>query len=181
MRRFTLILALVATALTMSASEAFPPTPAGTTELKTLPAGVLLKSAGRGNYFDGADNLFGPLFRYISKHDIAMTTPVEARIEGAAMFFWVAASERSKVAGSEKDVEVVEVPERRVASAGARGGYSRTNFEKVRATLLTWLAAQPAVEAAGEPYAVYWNAPYVPPFMKRFEVHVPVRARASKP
>ena len=42
MLRLTLLLALVATALTMSASEAFPPTPAGTTELKTLPAGVLL-------------------------------------------------------------------------------------------------------------------------------------------
>jgi len=46
---------------------------------------------------------------------------------------------------------------------------------------MTWLAAQPTVEAAGEPYAVYWNAPYVPPFMKRFEVHVPVRPRAAKP
>jgi effector-binding domain-containing protein len=179
MRRFTLLLALLATALTLSATEAFPPTPAGTTELKTLPAGGLLKSAGRGNYFDGADNLFGPLFRYISKHDIAMTTPVEARIDDAAMFFWVAAGERSKVAGNADRVEVVEVPERRVASAGARGGYNRANFEKVRATLLTWLAAQPTVEAAGEPYAVYWNAPYVPPFMKRFEVHVPVRPRRN--
>ena len=136
-----------------------------------------MKAAGRGNYFDGADNLFGPLFRYISKHDIAMTTPVEARIDDAAMFFWVASAERGKLAGNEKDVEVVEVPERRVASAGARGGYSRSNFEKVRAALLTWLAAQPAVEAAGEPYAVYWNAPYVPWFLKRFEVHVPVRTR----
>jgi hypothetical protein len=60
---------------------------------------------------------------------------------------------------------------------GERGGYSRANFEKARATLLAWLAGQPAVEAAGEPYAVYWNAPYVPFFLKRFEVHVPVRPR----
>lgn len=177
MRSLTLVFALLAFVLPMSAQEAFPPTAPGTTELKTLPAGVLLKSAGRGNYFDGADNLFGPLFRYISKHKIAMTTPVEARVDEAAMFFWVAESERAKVAGNEAGVEVINIPERRVASHGERGGYSRANFEKARATLLAWLAGQPAVEAAGEPYAVYWNAPYVPFFLKRFEVHVPVRPR----
>jgi len=163
----------------MSAQEAFPPTPAGAFELKTLPAGVLLKSAGRGNYFDGADNLFGPLFRYISKHKIAMTTPVEARVNDAAMFFWVAENERPKVAGNEAGVEVITVPERRVASHGARGGYTRAQFETARTELLAWLALQPAVEAAGEPYAVYWNAPYVPFFLKRSEVHVPVRPRSS--
>ena len=180
MRRLLVVFALLATALAMSAKEAFPPTPAGTTELKTLPAGVLLKSAGRGNYFDGADNLFSPLFRYISKHDIAMTTPVEAQVNDAAMFFWVAESERSKVAGNDANVEVVSLPERRVASRGDRGGYSRANFEKTRDLLLTWLAARPDVEAAGEPYGVYWNAPYVPPFLKRFEVHILVRAKSAK-
>lgn len=173
--KFFVSLALLALTPPMSAQEAFPPTAPGTTELKSLPAGVLLKSAGRGNYFDGADNLFGPLFRYISKHNIAMTTPVEARIDDAAMFFWVADSERTKVAGNEAGVEVINIPERRVASHGARGGYSRANFEKARAALLAWLATQSAVEAAGEPYGVYWNAPYVPFFLKRFEVHVPVR------
>jgi hypothetical protein len=177
MRRLLLVLALFTPFLSMAASEAFPPTPTGTEEFKTLPAGVLLRSVGRGNYFDGADNLFGPLFRYISRHKIAMTTPVEARIGEAAMFFWVADSERAKVAGNEAGIDVVTVPERRVASRGERGGYSRSNFEKTRAALLVWLAAQPGVEAAGEPYAVYWNAPYVPPFLKHYEVHVPVRAR----
>lgn len=177
--RWRFLCALFIFITAMSAKEAFPPTPAGTTELKTLPAGTLLRSTGRGNYFEAADNLFSPLFRYISKHDIAMTTPVEARINDAAMFFWVAESERSKVAGNENGVEVVPVPERRVASRGERGGYSRGNFEKTRDLLLAWLATQPAIEAAGEPYAVYWNAPFVPPFLKRFEVHVPVRAKPA--
>ena len=63
MPRLLLILAFFTTFLPMSAQEAFSPTAPGTAELKTLPAGVLLRSAGRGNYFDGADNLFGPLFR----------------------------------------------------------------------------------------------------------------------
>ena len=83
----------------MSAQAAFPPTPPDSNEVKTLPAGILLQAAGRGNYFDGADNLFSPLFRYISRHKIAMTTPVEARIDSAAMLFWVAPAEQNKLAG----------------------------------------------------------------------------------
>lgn len=179
MRRLPLLLFLLISSLTMSATEAFSPTAAGTTELKTLPAGLLLQSSGRGNYFETADNLFSPLFRYISEHKIAMTTPVEARVDSAAMLFWVAASERAKVAGNAPGVVVVEIPERHVASRGERGGYSRANFEKTRDLLLAWLSTRSDVEAAGEPYGVFWNAPYVPPFFKRYEVHVPVRPRAA--
>ena len=179
MLKLRLIFSLCILPFTMSAKEAFPPTPPDSCELKTLPAGTLLQSAGHGNYFDGADNLFSPLFRYISRHKIAMTTPVEARIENAAMLFWVAPAEQNKLAGIEAGVEVITVPARRVASRGERGGYSRENFNAARTKLLEWLATQPDLIAAGEPYAVYWNAPFVPFFMKRFEVHVPVRSRAS--
>jgi hypothetical protein len=161
----------------MATEQAFPPTAPGVAELKTLPAGVLLKSAGRGDYFKGSNDLFMPLFRYISRHDIAMTTPVEARVDDAAMYFWVAESQRAKVAGNEGAVEVQSFPERRVASLGARGSYSRENFEKTRAQLATGLARQATVEAAGEPYAVFWHGPFTPWFAKRYEVHVPVREK----
>lgn len=161
----------------MSAQQAFPPSPAGQPELKTLPAGVLLKTKGEKDYFSESNRLFGPLFRYISSHDIAMTTPVEAEIEKGAMYFWVAENERAKVTGSAKGVEVIEIPVRYVASLGARGSYSRENFEKTRDALLQWLATREDVEAAGAPYAVYWNGPFTPWFTKRSEVHVPVRAK----
>ncbi|MBA4136920.1 MAG: hypothetical protein C0518_06345 [Opitutus sp.] len=161
----------------MAARQAFPPTAPGRIELKTLPAGVLLKASGRGNYFSSANDLFRPLFRYISRHEIAMTTPVEAQIDDAAMYFWVAESERTKVAGNESGVEVIEIPQRHVASAGGRGAYSRKNFEDLRTRLLAWLAERPEVESAGEPYAVYWHGPFTPWFAKTFEVHVAVRPR----
>lgn len=180
MRPLVALLALFTLSVSlMAAEQAFPPTPADRIELKTLPAGVLLKSSGRGNYFSESNELFRPLFRYISRHEIAMTTPVETRIEKAEMYFWVAETERAKVAGNEGGVEVVNIPERHVASAGARGSYSRKNFEDVRARLLAWLAARTDVEAAGEPYAVYWHGPFTPWFMKAFEVHVAVRPRAT--
>jgi hypothetical protein len=178
MRLIVLCLALCSLPLPLSALEAFPPTPADTSELKTLPAGLLLKSASGGDYFDHGNQLFGPLFRYISKHEIAMTTPVEARVDDAAMFFWVAPSEQGKLGGNEAGVEVIPIPERRVASRGGRGGYSRENFEATRTALLAWLSRQPEVEAAGAAYAVYWNSPFMPFFLKRYEVHIPVRPRA---
>jgi len=166
--------------LIMAAPQAFAPTEVGVSEFKTLPAGVLLKAQGRGNYFSESNRLFRPLFNYISTHNIAMTTPVEAKIDDAAMYFWVADSERSKVAGSSGGVEVLEIPERRVASLGARGSYSATNFSKTRDALVTWLQTQPGVEVAGDAYGVYWNGPFTPGFMKRFEVHLPVRATPAK-
>jgi len=163
----------------VAAEQAFPPTEPGVAELKTLPPGMLLKATGRGSYFDESNRLFGPLFNYISTHKIAMTTPVEAKIDGAAMYFWVAPAEQEKVAGSTDRVEVIRFPERRVASLGTRGSYSRANFEKTRDELLAWLARQPDLEAAGESYAVYWDGPFTPWFTKRSEVHVPVRSRAG--
>lgn len=174
-----LFLLLLLPTLPMCAQQAFPQTDVGVCELKTLPAGTLLKSEGRGNYFADANGLFMPLFRYISSHNIAMTTPVEARIDGAAMYFWVAASERPKVNGASGGVTVVEVPARRVASVGGRGSYDQAHFEKARDTLLAWIRTQPGVEATGPAYAVYWNGPFTPWFAKRYEVHIPVGAHAS--
>ena len=173
MKSFLLLLGLASAV--MAAEQAFPPSPVGEPELKTLPAGLLLKTSAPGNYFEQSNRLFGPLFRYISSHEISITTPVEAQIEGAAMFFWVAESQRGKATGSKGPVELVELPERLVASLGARGSYSAQNFIKTRDLLLSWLGKQTAVEAAGSAYAVYWSSPFTPGFLKRFEVHVPVR------
>ncbi|MBL9189462.1 MAG: heme-binding protein [Opitutaceae bacterium] len=172
-----LILLLTLVSPLMAAVEAFPRSPVGAPELKTLPAGLLLKAAGKGNYFEQSNNLFRPLFNYISTHDIAMTTPVEATIDGAAMYFWVAESEQAKVAGDSAGVEVVKIPERRVASLGTRGSYSAANFAKARDELLAWIATRTDVAPGGPAYAVYWNGPFVPGFLKRFEVHVPVVPR----
>ncbi|MDP1579469.1 MAG: heme-binding protein [Candidatus Didemnitutus sp.] len=164
----------------MATEQAFPPTAPGVAEFKTLPAGVLLKSTGRGSYFDESNGLFRPLFNYISSQKIAMTTPVEAQIDQAAMYFWIAPGEVSKVVGDRGGVEVLRLAERRVASLGVRGGYGRENFEKTRDKLRAWLEAQVEAEAAGEAYAVYWHGPFTPWFAKRSEVHIPVRPKSAQ-
>ena len=177
MRRLALILSLLPLAA-MATEQAFPPTAPGVNEIKTLPAGTLLKSTKAGNYFENSGGLFRPLFNYISSHDIKMTVPVEAQIDNAAMYFWVAPEEVAKVTGSDKGVEVIQMPARQVAVRGARGGYSEENFAKTRDALLAWLAQRSDVEAAGPAYAVYWNGPFTPWLVKRSEVHVPVRPKA---
>ncbi|MBL9199738.1 MAG: heme-binding protein [Opitutaceae bacterium] len=175
-----LILPFLAPALpAMAELQAFPPTRVGQPELKTLPAGVLLKSSGSGGYFAQANGLFMPLFRYIQRHEIAMTVPVEAQVDQAAMYFWVAESEAAKVAGNESGVVVERRAARPVASLGARGSYSEKNFITTRDRLLAWVREQPGLEAAGEPYAVYWSGPFTPGFLKRYEVHVPVRKKPA--
>ncbi len=166
---------------TMGAEEAFPPTEPGVSEIKTLPAGLLLKSAADGNYFDNGGRLFGPLFRYISLHNISMTTPVEATIDDAAMFFWVAPSQAEKVAGSKDGVEVIKVPERIVAVRGAKGGYNQDNYDETRAELLEWLSSQSEWRTTGDSYGVYWNGPFTPWFMKTYEVQIPVERIGASP
>jgi hypothetical protein len=184
----------------MSASAAFPATESGVTELKTLPAGVLVRSEAKGDYFKKNGDLFRPLFRYIQRKDIAMTTPVEAHIgDTSAMYFWIATPERAKAeadlpttadstlpAASSTPAEsapakaipegvvVLTRPERLVVSHGGRGGYSRTHFEEARTAALAWLATRPDLVADGPAYAVYWNSPFMPGFLKRYEVHIPV-------
>ena len=159
--------------------QAFPRTEPGEIEVKVLPAGRLLESKGEGNYFSGANNLFGPLFRYIQEHDISMTTPVEAKIEPGTMYFWVAEDQVDKADADSDRVRVIDVEERMVAAIGERGGYSEENFEKAKARLLEWVESEEDLELTGEPYAVYWDGPFTPWFMKKFEVQVEGRRRQS--
>jgi len=174
LRHLTLFSLTFISPFLMAAPEAFAPTAVDTFEVKTLPAGMLLEAEGTGDYFRANNGLFGRLFRYLSGHDIAMTTPVEARIEPAAMYFWVAPAEQAKARGDKDGVRVITRPAQTVASLGARGGYSRENFNATRERLLAWIETQSDLKAIGPAYAVFWHGPFVPWFAKRYEVHVPI-------
>lgn len=176
-RHLTLLSLIFFSPFRMAAQTAYAPTAVDTFEVKTLPAGMLLAAEGTGDYFRANNGLFGRLFRYLSGHDIAMTTPVEARIEPAAMYFWVAPAEESKARGDKDGVRVITRPAQTVASLGALGGYSQENFNRTRDRLLAWLETQPELKTDGPAAAIFWHSPFVPWFAKRFEVHVPVAKR----
>jgi len=164
----------------MAYEQAYPMTEPGVCEMKTLPAGVILRARTDGGYFRENNGLFRKLFETIQRNQIPMTTPVEAGIQPGTMVFYLdpASSKRGDL-NLMDGVERKPVQERTVASIGIRGGYSRESFEKNQAKLREWLKTQTGWEAVGEAYAVYWNSPFVIWFLKRSEVHLPVRKRGG--
>ena len=166
---------VAATASLMAVSEAYPRTAPGELELKTLPAARWMRTESAKDYFAADNGLFMRLFRYIDANKIPMTAPVEAGIRPGTMVFYMDPASAKRVDLAETpQVKLTSVPERRVAAIGIRGSYSRENYEEALAELRAWLARNTEVKAAGEPYAVYWNSPFVPFFLKHSEVHIPV-------
>jgi DNA gyrase inhibitor GyrI len=153
---------------------AYPKTPNGTIEIKTIPAAKLMVTESAGGYFDRNNDMFMRLFRYISANDVSMTVPVEAQVENAQMKFYVGSADSAKNLPEQGEVKVVNLPERTVVSIGIRGSYTKEKFEKNREKLAAWLQENTSCEPAGEAYAVYWDAPFVPWFLKHSEVHIPV-------
>lgn len=174
----SLLILLMAPFLPSSVSgveEAYPRTSPGDIELKTLPAARWMRTESSKDYFAADNGLFMRLFRYIDSNKIPMTAPVEAGISPGTMVFYMDATSAKRADLAEtSQVKLSSVPERRVAAIGIRGSYSRDNYEEALAELRGWLAKRTDVKAAGDPYAVYWNSPFVPFFLKHSEVHVPV-------
>jgi hypothetical protein len=173
----TLIVILLTGAPAMAYESSYEPTPVGAVELKDLPQARALEATGPADYFEGANETFRKLFRYIRSNDLPMTVPVEADVEPARMRFFVPREVTRSLPTGQGGVTVLSVPARKVISAGIRGSYSRAGFEKGVAMLRAWLDAHPEWLSDGEPYAVYWNGPFTPWFLKRSEVHIRVLSR----
>lgn len=155
--------------------EAYPQTDVGVCETKVLPAARLMLAASADGYFGSNNRLFGKLFRYIQSNDIPMTAPVEARMRPGVMVFYCddLSAKRADLKDT-PEVKLQSVPARTVASIGMRGSYTQESYESGLAKLREWLKARPDLKPVGEPYGVYWNSPFVPGFLKRSEVHIPV-------
>jgi len=148
-----------------------------TIEVKTIPAVKLLAARSEGNYFDQDGALFKQLFSYIKTNDVSMTIPVEATVDPAEMVFFVGSDDMTKNLERDENIVVVERPEQLVVAIGGKGSYRRENYDDARLELEEWFAAQDRYVATGPPVAVYWNGPFVPAFMKKFEVYIPVEVR----
>ncbi len=154
--------------------QAFKKTPVGKIEIKVIPEATVLVAESSGNYYGGRNDLFRRLFSYISENNVAMTVPVEARVENAQMKFYVGTKDKIKALKNQGSVQVVTVPQRTVLSIGIRGAYTESSFIKAKAQLEQWLTNNKEYRQAGEAYAVFWDAPFMPWFLKRSEVHITV-------
>jgi glutathione peroxidase len=163
----------------MSYESIYPRTPVGAIEVKTLPPRKTLVAAAGGDAFNDRGAAFRKLFNYINANQVAMNVPVEASASTNEMVFYVGSDSTDRSLASASDVTVRSIPEITVASIGLRGGYSRKNYEKGLKRLTDWIALQREWRASGEPYAVYWNSPFVPPFLRKSEIHVPLTRVAT--
>lgn len=163
--------------------SAYPATKPGTVERKDIPALTVMETQADGEYFTGGGNpVFMRLFRFIQSNKVAMTTPVEVAPPVNRMRFFVGTDDAGKDLRDQGEVRVKDLPARRVVSVGLRGSYSRERFAKGVRMAREWLEKNPGWKEAGEPYAVYWNSPFMPGFLKTSEVHLPVEpAGAAEP
>jgi hypothetical protein len=170
MRRYVLLFAMLIAVAPMAFSYEswYRATEPGVVEVKEIPAAKLMVAE------PASGDPFSRLFRYISKNDVAMTVPVESSMQRNDMRFYVGSKDKPRDLRNEGDVQVIEAPARTVVSVGERGGYSWSNLREAETKARQWLANNKQYKAVADPYAVFWNGPYVPPFMKRFEIHVPV-------
>ena len=154
--------------------EVYTRTAPGSVEVKTLPAVKYLSAHASGTYFKNGNRLFGRLFEYIRQNDVKMTVPVEADMERAGMRFFVGSDDRERELSDDGRVAVRDRPETLVLAVGVRGAYSRRNYEEALRKGRQWLDGSDEYETAGTPSMVYWNSPFVPAFLKKSELHIPI-------
>ena len=155
-------------------------TPVGEIKVIQLPQRVALEARSQTSYFRADNGLFRKLFKYIDSNDISMTTPVEAEINPGKMRFFVGQRDQSKKFESTEEICVKKIPSLLVLAIGMRGGYTENRFRENEKKLNLWIAENPRYQVAGQAYAVYWHGPFVPSFLKRSEVHLPIMINAEE-
>jgi hypothetical protein len=152
-------------------------TSVGTVKIIKIPERLALEAQSDTTYFEADNGLFRKLFRFISDNGVSMTTPVEAEIKPGKMRFFVGEKDKIKPIRSSSVVEVKKISPMLVVAIGVRGSYSEDRFRINEKELISWIKKNEKYEATGDAYAVYWNGPFVPGFLKRSEVHIPIRKR----
>jgi len=154
----------------MAYESIYPKTPVGKIEVKQIPARKILAAQGKGDPFQSRNQSFGKLFNYIQRNDVAMTVPVEAGATTNTMNFFVGGKDESKDLKPDENIKVQKLQPITVVSIGMRGAYTQKRYEEGLQKIRKWLSEHPEWQAEEEPYAVYWNSPFVPGFVKVSEV-----------
>ena len=152
--------------------SAYRRTDVGKIEIKTIPAATVLVTKGENQYFEKPGRMFMRLFRYIEDNQVSMTVPVEAEMEPGVMKFYVGTKDAKKTLKDTGKVKVVTGEERKVVSIGAMGDYTQANVAKAEAKLRSWFGEHPDYKPVGDAYAVFWDSPFTPGPLRRFEVHI---------
>ena len=112
-----------------------------------------------------------------SSEKIAMTAPVGQQKSGDrwVVSFMMPASYSMETLPVPDDPQItlLQVPERRIAAVRYSGFWSKKNYQKNKLKLDSWIQKE-GLTVNGETIWARYNAPFVPWFMRRNEILVPV-------
>ena len=150
-------------------------------EIRRYPPLLAAEVTRRGSRDDAVRAGFGPLAGYIFAKEregekIAMTAPVtQAPGEGGAWtirFIMPQGYDRETLpVPAGEDVEIVEIPERRIAAIRFSGRQTDALLAEKEAALREWLQDQELASDGAATFA-YYNDPFTPGFLRRNEVLV---------
>lgn len=146
---------------------------------------------------DAGSEAFGSLFNYISgnnqsQQEIAMTAPVgqvaegqeidmtaplgQTQVDGKWVFsFMMPGSFTMQTTPKPRDerITIRQVPEQTMAAIEYSGFWSKSGYEKNKARLEEWIDKKGFI-IQGKPVWARYNAPFMPWFLRRNEVLIPI-------
>jgi hypothetical protein len=170
----------------------------GRFELRQYEPHIVAETLVRGSFGNAGNTGFSRLFRYIQgnnrkRESISMTAPVsqeqgsekismtapvgqEKRDEEWSITFLMPSAYTMETLPEPLDrrVKLRRVEGRLIASFRYSGNWSEKRFEKKRALLLAHIARR-GLRPAGETIFARYNPPFLPPFLRRNEVLIPVK------
>ncbi len=165
-------------------------------QIREYAAQIVAETRVSGEMDKAGNAAFRPLFKYISgdnesAEEIAMTAPVTQRegekIAMTAPVTQTAVDEEWRVSfmmpasftletiprPTDPAVQIRAIPAQRMAVIQYSGTWSPKRYREHLLELQKWLE-QKQVQATGEPVWARYNAPFVPWFMRRNEIMIPV-------
>jgi hypothetical protein len=169
----------------------------GEFELRQYPAHVVAETLVEGDFSEVGNAAFRRLAGYINgqnrrKQTIPMTAPVSQEVDSVKIpmtapvnqersgekwriTFLMPAQYTLETLPEPLDskVELRKVPERLMAALKYSGTWSKIRYEEKTEQLMEWIARR-GLKQAGEPVFARYNPPFMPWFLRRNEVLIPV-------
>lgn len=161
----------------------------GAVEVRRYPPHLLASVAVDGDFERAGNRAFRPLFRFIggnnsSGEEISMTAPV---LQSAGATGWDVSFvmperfEADTLPRPEQDGVVIRsAPGELLAAVRYSGRWTKAGYQRHEAALREALAAS-TYRICGEPVWARYDAPFVPWFLRRNEVLIPVARDACQP
>lgn len=166
-------------------------------EVREYQPHIVAETSVDGDFEDAGDEAFDRLFEYISgnnksRQKIEMTAPVgqaaasqkidmtspvgQMEVDGRwAVSFMMPASFTLKTTPEPKDPNVIlrQIPARKMAAVRYSGFWSEKGYLRNKAKLEAWIDEK-GFSTAGEPVWARYNPPFMPWFLRRNEILVPI-------